>query len=230
MAERTTSAENTQNQHCQCAHTDVDTGRARWSTRDGSNISVFNTVVNSVLSVLVVCISFLTSVAVRFLVTFLSKKFSGATILKPPFLCFIFLNYVFPFFFLIFLHFSLFVLFHFLILRFFHFFIFSSFSLFLSSYICLCFSFHFIFFHFFISQPPPLRPPSSQNIVFPRTILVKARFWVREEEERKKKETRKKKKEERADRNKSPSTIARTGPFCYSCAWKPPSLRLEVHR
>ena len=28
-------------------------------------------------------------------------------------------------------------------------------------------------------------------------------------------------KEERADRNRSPSTIARTGPFCYSRAWKP---------
>ena len=29
------------------------------------------------------------------------------------------------------------------------------------------------------------------------------------------------KKEERADRNTSPSTIARTGPFCHSRAWKP---------
>ena len=27
--------------------------------------------------------------------------------------------------------------------------------------------------------------------------------------------------EERADRNRSPSTIARTGPFCKSRAWKP---------
>ena len=34
-------------------------------------------------------------------------------------------------------------------------------------------------------------------------------------------EERKKKKEESADKNRSPSTIARTGPFCYSRAWKP---------
>ena len=32
---------------------------------------------------------------------------------------------------------------------------------------------------------------------------------------------KKKKKEERADRNRSLSTIARTGPFRYSRAWKP---------
>ena len=37
--------------------------------------------------------------------------------------------------------------------------------------------------------------------------------------EKKKKEERKK--EERADRNRSPSTVARTGPFCCSRAWKP---------
>ena len=57
----------------------------------------------------------------------------------------------------------------------------------------------------------------------------------KKEKRKKKKEKRKKKKEkekekkqkvERADRNKSPSTIARTGRFCYSRAWKP-SLRLR---
>ena len=43
------------------------------------------------------------------------------------------------------------------------------------------------------------------------------------QERRKKKEKRRKKKEERADRNKSPSTIARTGTFCCSRAWNPHS-------
>ena len=35
------------------------------------------------------------------------------------------------------------------------------------------------------------------------------------------KERKKEIKKERTDRNRSPSTIARTGPFCYSRAWKP---------
>ena len=50
-------------------------------------------------------------------------------------------------------------------------------------------------------------------------------------ERNKKERNKKERKEERADRNRSPSTIARTGPFCYSRAWKPPhSDKLEVSR
>ena len=40
-------------------------------------------------------------------------------------------------------------------------------------------------------------------------------------EEERKEERKEGRKKKRADRNKSPSTIARTGPFCYSRAWKP---------
>ena len=43
----------------------------------------------------------------------------------------------------------------------------------------------------------------------------------KERKEERKEGRKKKKKEERADRNRSPSTIARTGPFCNSRAWKP---------
>ena len=53
---------------------------------------------------------------------------------------------------------------------------------------------------------------------------------MRDEEEgrKKKEEERKKKKEKRADRNKSPSRIARKRTFCYSRAWKPPLTPTKV--
>ena len=81
--------------------------------------------------------------------------------------------------------------------------------------------FHFSIFNFsffvvsFISLP---RGPSGlplEHRFFLQNLDFKQRFWVTEEEERKKK------KEERADRNRSPSTVARTRTFCYSRAWKP---------
>ena len=68
-------------------------------------------------------------------------------------------------------------------------------------------------------------------MVFPTETYFKARFWVREEERskkkeerRKRKERRRKKKEERADRNRSNSTIARTGTFAVRVRGNP-SLR-----
>ena len=48
---------------------------------------------------------------------------------------------------------------------------------------------------------------------------MKRKEKKRKEKKRKEKKRQEKKKEERADRNRSPSTIARTGPFCYSRAW-----------
>ena len=130
-----------------------------------------------------------------------------------------------------FFHFSIFSIFHFFIFSYFHFFYFLFFSLFFFFFFFffLIFPFFFFFFFFlvfffffvFFISPSPPRPP--QNIAFSnKKLIFKARFWVREE--RKKKEERRKKKgrkEERADRNRSPSTIARTGTLCYSRAWKP---------
>ena len=67
-----------------------------------------------------------------------------------------------------------------------------------------------------------------ENIAFScQNLNFKARFWVREEIT---KERKKERKEERADRNRSPSTIARTGTFCYSRAWKPLTPTLNVVR
>ena len=69
---------------------------------------------------------------------------------------------------------------------------------------------------------PPKTSLFPEKTQVPGTILSERR--KKKEERRKKKEERRKKKEEeeRADRNRSPSTIARTGPFCSSRAWKPP--------
>ena len=101
-------------------------------------------------------------------------------------------------------HFSFF---HFL--QVFHFFFFAIFH----------FSFFRCFFFFiFLFSPStcPLPAPSLKHRCFPtKNLNFKERFWVREEEERRKK------KEERADRNRSPFTVARRGPFCQSRAWKP---------
>ena len=82
--------------------------------------------------------------------------------------------------------------------------------------ICSTFFHVFVFFLFFSfpssSSPRAPPPPSLQhrfsykNLKFQGTILG---------------ERRRRKEEERADRNRSPSTIARTGTFCYSRAWKP---------
>ena len=76
------------------------------------------------------------------------------------------------------------------------------------------------FFHFFrfssLKKNAPLPPPRSlpkTSLFLQKNLIFKSRFWVREEG--------RKKKEERADRNRSLSTIARTGTFCYSRAWKP---------
>ena len=95
--------------------------------------------------------------------------------------------------------------------HFFHFFIFFQFFMF--------FIFFFVFFLFFLFSFifPPLAPPRAP----PKTSL----------REKKKKEERRKKKE-RADRNRSPSTFARTGHFCYSRAWKPltPVIVESSHR
>ena len=100
---------------------------------------------------------------------------------------------------------------------FFHFYNFSPFVLFFIFHLfrffhfLMFFSFFFVFslFSFIPSQGPP------KTFAFSYTNLnFKARFWVRGEERRKK--------AERADRNKSPSTIARTGTFCYSRAWRKP--------
>ena len=88
--------------------------------------------------------------------------------------------------------------------------------------------FFFSFFFFLFSFPPspsPSRGPSSRG---PRNIVFLAKILIlrHESERRKKKEERKKKEKkreerERADRNRSRSTIARTGPFWQSRAWKP---------
>ena len=90
-------------------------------------------------------------------------------------------------------------------------------------YYFLFFFLIFTFLHFSFLQcfQFPTIFPHFQTLLFPaRNLNFKARFWVREEE-RKKKEERRRKKKERADRNRSPSRIARIGPFCYSRAWKP---------
>ena len=80
------------------------------------------------------------------------------------------------------------------------------------------FFFFFIFFSFF-SPPPPAPPglagsPSINIASFDQSLNFKARLWVREERKKKEEE----KKEERADRNRPPSAIARTGTFCHSRA------------
>ena len=75
------------------------------------------------------------------------------------------------------------------------------------------FFFFFSFFSFFHFLPPSSGPSHfPKHRFFCNNLNFKARFWVTEE---------RRKKEERADRNRSPSPIARTGTFCYSRAWKP---------
>ena len=115
---------------------------------------------------------------------------------------------------------------------FFHFFFFSVLPFlnfpvfFFLIFVCLFFSlFSFCSSFLFLSfplpgaplqgSPSPSLPSSPQNIAFPTPILISRPDSVREEERRRKK------KEELADRNKSLSTIARTGTFYYSRAWKP---------
>ena len=96
-----------------------------------------------------------------------------------------------------FLHFASFFIFHF--------------PLFLSFF--LCFSLSSCFFISPLHPGPPWGHPAPS---FPflkhrfsyKNSHFKARIWVREEEER-------------ADRNRSFSTIARTGTFCFSRAWEP---------
>ena len=88
--------------------------------------------------------------------------------------------------------------------------------------------FYFSFFRFLFScfffhsprGPPQATPLPKTSLVSYQNLNFKARFWVR----RRRKEERRKKKE-RADRNRSPSTIARTRTVFYSRAWKLPSLR-----
>ena len=144
--------------------------------------------------------------------------------------------FIFSWFFMFCLFFRFFI---FLFFRFFVFFfciLFSIFSIFHFSFLsyfsyCLVF-FVFSFFlhvvHFLLPSSwgstgtPPLPGTIPETSLFShKNLNFQARFWVREEERR-----RKKKKEERADRNKSPSTIARTKTVCCSRAWIP-SLRQE---
>ena len=87
----------------------------------------------------------------------------------------------------------------------------------------------FIFFFQFPPSLPPGPPPQaplpgvSQNTATPhKNHNFKARSRARDEERRKKKE---RKKEERADRNRSPSTIAGTRIFFASRVRGNPSLR-----
>ena len=126
---------------------------------------------------------------------------------RGPFFSFL---HSFSFFHVFFLHF--FFIFH--VFQFFHFFNFFVF-------------FFPVFSIFSLPEALPWAPlGSSKNIAFSyENLNFKAQIWVREEarkkERKKKKKKKKKKEEERADRNSSPSTIARTGPFCYSRAWKP---------
>ena len=106
---------------------------------------------------------------------------------------------------------SIFSFFCFFIFHFFHFSLFifhylkNCFSFFLSFFFLSCFSYFFIF-------SPCSRASLKHRFFLPQNLHFKARFLVREEE-------RRKKKEERADRNRSPSTIARTGTFVFSRAW-----------
>ena len=108
-----------------------------------------------------------------------------------------------------FFHFFIFYFFIFSFFHFFHFFIFFIFSFF------FIFSYFFMFFHFFrffhvFSFFPPRGPRGSlqkhRSFLF-KNLNFKARIWVKERKN--------------ADRNRSPSTIALTGPFCCSRAWKP---------
>ena len=164
----------------------------------------------------------------------------------PFFFSFFFIFFIFfifsffSFFLFTFFHFSSFFLFfHIFIFSFLKFFPFFHFFHFVLLFIFFHFSFFFIFIflhfdfcHFFIfsfffscfsSPVPSWAPPglSKNNAFYYENLDFKARIWVREEERKKKrKKERKKKKEERADRDRSPSTIARTGPFCYSRAWE----------
>ena len=140
-----------------------------------------------------------------------------------------------PFFFPVFFShfFSFFHVFHFfifLIFLFGFFFVFSFFSSF------NCFSMFFIVFRFFFlrfffsffsphprgfTAPPPHLTPSLKHRFFLQKKKNEARFWVREKKKEERRRNKKERKKERADRNRSPSTIARTGQFCYSRAWKP---------
>ena len=100
---------------------------------------------------------------------------------------------------------------------FFLFFIFLIFPFFVFFYV-------FRVFPFFSFSPSlssrPSSPSPKTSIFLEKKLSFRARFCERRrrKKERKKEE---RKKEERADRNRSPSTIARTRPFCYSRAWKP---------
>ena len=103
---------------------------------------------------------------------------------------------------------------------------FSFFSFYHFPFFHFSFCSFFSFFHFFCSFLCSfsffLSPPLPKTSLFLTTIFFfKSRFWVREE--RKKKEERRKK-EERADRNRSPSTIARTGTLVIRVRGNP-SLR-----
>ena len=95
-----------------------------------------------------------------------------------------------------------------LIIPFFHFFHFSFFDMFFVFFFVLL-----VFSCFFISPLPPwgAPEPSLKHRSFPQKSKFKGTILGGR---RKKKEERRKKKQERADRNRSPSTTARTGPFC----------------
>ena len=107
--------------------------------------------------------------------------------------------------------FSFFHVLHFFIFHFFHFSLIFHLKIFIFLHVFTFFHF-FVFFMFFL----PLGLP--KNIAFYYEDLdFKARIWVREE----RKKERKKKRTKKNAPTPSPSTIARTGPFCYSRAWKP---------
>ena len=125
---------------------------------------------------------------------------------------FIFFHFfIFHFFhFFIFFNFSIFPFFHFS--SFFHFFHFFTFFVFSFIFHFFSFSFFFVFFHVF-----PLRFLPGPRQASPKTSLFTANLGERR---RKKERKEERKKKERADRNRHPSTIARTGLFCCSRAVK----------
>ena len=90
----------------------------------------------------------------------------------------------------------------------------------------ICFNFSFV--RFFIFSILPCPSPQSSSLL---RALLKHRLFLNKSQlqstilggrrRKKEEERRKKKKEERADQNRSPSTIARTGNCCHPRARKP---------